>query len=42
MHMEIFIYFYLFMILAVLVFQKVFFIREKVAVPIKRIRLIGN
>lgn len=40
--MEIFIYFYLFSILAVLVFRAVFFIREKVAFPIKRIHLMGN
>lgn len=40
--MEIFIYFYLFSILAVLVFHGVFFIREKVAFPIKCIRLMGN
>lgn len=40
--MEIFIYFYLFSILAVLVFHGVFFIREKVAFPIKRIHLMGN
>lgn len=40
--MEIFIYFYLFSILAVLVFHAVFFIREKVAFPIKRIHLMGN